>query len=286
MRSSIDPTSASATAEVETDERPGPLSSAKMNALYLAGLWLLQTFTLPQPVGYVNDFAQILDAGTKARIEAVANDVKAKSGGEIVVVTLSSLGGRPIEEIGLRIGREWKVGASGNVGDRARNAGTIILVAPNERSMRIEVGSGAEGFLNDARTGAIQDEALPYFRANNYPAGIELMALRVAERYATEFNFTLAPTTQLPPAPQPRARRTRDDGINPVVLFIIFMIIVSMMGGRRGRGGRLPIFIPMGGGRYHGGGGFGGGGFGGGGGGFGGFGGGGGFSGGGSSRGW
>lgn len=260
-----------------------------MNALSLAGLWLLQTFTLPQPVGYVNDFAQILDAGTKARIDAIANDVKTKSGGEVVVVTLPSLGGRPIEEIGLRIGREWKVGASGNVGDRARNAGTIILVAPNERAMRIEVGSGAEGFLNDARTGAIQDEAIPYFRANNYPAGIELMAQRVAERYATEFGFTLAPTTQLPPAP--RARRTRTEGINPVVLFIIFMIIVSMLGGRRGRGGCLPIFIPMGGGwggggGYRGGGGFGGGFGGGGGGGFGGFGGGGGFSGGGSSRSW
>src|ERR1043165_7097647 len=110
-----------------------------MNALYLATFWLLQTFTLPQPVGYVNDFAQVLDAGTKARIEAIANDVKTKSGGEIVVVTLNDLGGRSVEEIGLRIGREWKVGASENVGDRARNAGTIILVAVNDRKMRIEV---------------------------------------------------------------------------------------------------------------------------------------------------
>src|SRR5215212_4037765 len=137
-----------------------------MNTLHLAVLWLLQAFTLPQPVGHVNDFARILDAGTAARIEAIAGEVKAKSGGEIVVVTLASLGGRPIEEIALRVGREWKVGASGSVGAQARNAGTIILVAPNERTMRIEVGSGAEGFLSDARTGAIQDEATPYFRAN------------------------------------------------------------------------------------------------------------------------
>src|SRR5436190_24395429 len=121
-----------------------------MNALYLASLWLLQTFTLPQPVGYVNDFAEILDPDTRARIEAIANDVKAKSGGEIVVVTLRSLGGRPKEEIALRIGREWKVGQAGKVGDRARNAGTVILIAPNEREMYVAVGSGAEGFLNDA----------------------------------------------------------------------------------------------------------------------------------------
>src|SRR4051812_5283006 len=245
-----------------------------MNALHLVAFWLLQTFTLPQPVGYVNDFAQILDADTKARIEAIAGDVKTKSGGEIVVVTLGDLGGRPIEEIALRIGREWKVGSAGKVGTRARNAGTIILVAPNDRKMRIEVGSGAEGFLTDARTGAIQDEATPYFRANNYPAGIELMAQRVAERYAAEFNFTLAPSAAVPPAPSQsaRVRRNVGGGINPVVLFIVFMIIVSMFGRRR-RGGCLPIFLPMGGwggGGYRGGGGGFGGGFGGGGGGFGG----------------
>src|SRR6185295_9030903 len=99
---------------------------------------------------------------------------------------------------------------------------------PNDRQMYVAVGTGAEGFLNDARVGAIQDEALPLFRANNYPAGIELIAQRVAERYATEFNFTLSPGIQIPPPAQPRARRTRSQGINPVVLFIIFMIVVSM----------------------------------------------------------
>ena len=260
-----------------------------MNALYIAALLLLQTFILPQPVGYVNDFAGILDANTKARIEAIANDVKTQSGGEIVVVTLASLGGRPKEEIALRIGREWKVGAAGAVGAKARNAGVVFLIAPNEREMYVAVGSGAEGFLNDARVGAFQDEALPYFRANNYSAGIELIVQRIAERYATEYNFTLAPSAQIPPAPQRSTRGTRSQGINPVVLFIIFMIIVSMMGGRRRRG-CLPIFLPMGGGwggggGYRGGGGFGGG-FGGGGGGFGGFGGGGGFSGGGAGRSW
>jgi uncharacterized protein len=256
-----------------------------MSTLHLAVLWLLQALTIPQPVGYVNDFARVLDAESKARIEAIAADVKAKSGGEIVVVTLPTLGGRPIEEIGLRIGREWKVGSAGKPGDRARNTGVIILVVPSERQMRIETGNGAEGFLTDATTGAIQDEATPLFRAGNYGAGIELMTARVAERYATEFNFALEPGSA-PALPQqlPRSRRSTGTQINPLVLFIIFMIIVSMFGRRR-RGGCLPIFLPMGGGGF-GGGGFGGGGGGFGGGGFGGFGGGGGFSGGGSSRSW
>ena len=260
-----------------------------MNTLHLAALWLLQAFQLPQPTGYVNDFANTLDAGAKARIEAIVNDVKAKSGGEIVVVTLPSLGGRTIEEVALQIGREWKVGASGEVGARARNAGTIVLVVPSERRFRIEVGSGAEGFLTDGTTGAIQDEAIPLLRAGDYAGALELVTARIAERYATEFNFTLQPGA-VSQAPQQRVRRTSPvGGINPMTLFIIFMIIVSLMGGGRRRRGCLPIFIPMGGGWHHRGGGWGGGGgFGGGfgGGGFGGFGGGGGFSGGGSSRGW
>jgi uncharacterized protein len=262
-----------------------------MLTLRTAALLLLQGITIPAPTGYVNDFARVIDAGTKTRIEAIVKDVQAKSKGEIVVVTLPDLGGRAIEDVGLQIGREWKIGADGAIGSQGRNAGAIIILVPKETSGdghvhgRIEVGSGAEGFLTDATVGAILDEAGPYVQRGDYGGAIELMTGRVAERYATEFNFTLEPNS-VPPEPVQRQRaRGNVRGINPVVLFIIFIVIVSMLGGNRRRRGCLPIFIPMGGGGWGGGGGgFGGGGFGGGG--FGGFGGGGGFSGGGSSRSW
>jgi uncharacterized protein len=262
-----------------------------MLTIRIAALLLLQGITIPAPTGYVNDFARVIDAGAKSRIEAIVHDVQAKSKGDIVIVTLPDLGGRAIEDVGLQIGRQWKVGADGAIGAQGRNAGAIILVVPKETSsdghghVRIEVGSGAEGFLTDATTGAIQDEAIPYFQRGDYGGAIELMTARVAERYAKEFNFTLEPNAVPPEQPVQRQRsRGTSGGINPVVLFIIFMVIVSMLGGGRRRG-CLPIFIPMGGGGWGGGGGgFGGGGFGGGG--FGGFGGGGGFSGGGSSRSW
>src|SRR5690348_14434612 len=117
-----------------------------------------QALQIPAPVGYVNDFANVIPAAQKATIERIIDDVRAKSGGEIVVVTLPDLKGRPIEEIGLRIGREWKVGQKGNPGDPARNTGVIILVVPKETSsdgqghVRTEVGFGAEGFLTDAQS--------------------------------------------------------------------------------------------------------------------------------------
>src|SRR5688500_7944075 len=120
---------------------------------------------LPQPVGYVNDFANVIDAGARARIEGISADVREKSGGEIVVVTLPSLNGRDPSDIARELGRQWKVGAKGGrPGDRAANTGMVILLVPKETSsdgrgyIRIETGLGAEGFITDATAGAIQDE--------------------------------------------------------------------------------------------------------------------------------
>ena len=78
---------------------------------------------IPAPRGMVNDFANVIPPAQAARIEALVNDVRAKSGGEIAVVTMPDLGGRDVSEIALRIGREWKVGANTKIGDATRNAG-------------------------------------------------------------------------------------------------------------------------------------------------------------------
>lgn len=264
--------------------------------LVLALAAQLGQIQLPKPVGYVNDFAHVLSAETAARIERIVQDVRAKSGGEIVVVTLPDLNGRDPADVAREIGRQWKVGAAGGPGDRARNAGVIILLVPKETSsdgrghVRVEVGQGAEGFLTDATTGAIQDEALPALRQRDYSSGLELIAWRVAQRFANEFQFALD-STQVVREPEPVAGIARGVGqIPPFFWLLLFFIVLSMLSrsrGRRGCGGCLPLVIPFPGGGWGGGGrgGFGGGGFGGGGGGgFGGFGGGGGFSGGGSGR--
>jgi uncharacterized protein len=252
---------------------------------------------IPPPRGLVNDFANVIPATSAARIERIAQDVRDKSKGEIAVVTLSDLGGREPSEIALRIAREWKVGNAAEIGDRTRNAGVVILLVPKETASdgrgrcRIEVGRGSEGFITDAMSGEICREATPAFQQRDYGTGLELVTLRVAQRYAQEFGFALDTTLEapaMPAAPQRRSQRS-SGGINPIFLLIIFFIVISMLGGRRGRGGCLPIFIPMGGfgGGGRGGGSWGGGGFGGGGGGgFGGFGGGGGFSGGGGGSDW
>jgi uncharacterized protein len=255
---------------------------------------------IPAPTGMVNDFAHVLDAASVERMTRIAEDVRAKSGGEIAIVTLPDLGGRDVADVALRIGREWKVGKVGAPGDPTRNAGAVILLVPKETASDnrgrcfVLTGQGTEGFITDATAGEICREATPAFMGRDYGAGLELITLRTAERFASEFNFSLD-TTLAPQMPVRRpASSSRGGGIPPFVIFIIFFVVLSLLsrasrrgrrGGRSGCGGGMPLIIPMGGGGFRGGG-WGGGGFGGGGGGFGGFGGGGGFSGGGGGSSW
>ncbi len=267
-------------------------------------LFLQQGPKVPAPTGLINDFAHVLDDATAKRIERIAEDVRAKSPGEIAIVTLSTIGDRPASEVALEIGRDWKVGRPGKPGDPTRNAGAVVLLVPKETSgdgrghCFIAPGYGAEGFITDADAGTICREATPAFAQRDYATGLELVILRTAERFAGEFHFTLdtslvAPVVELPAVDE---RYSRRGGFPPQLIFLAFIIVLMLLNGmgsrggrrRRGCGGCLPIFIPGGfGGGGLGGGSWGGGGFGGGGGGgFGGFGGGGGFSGGGGGSSW
>ena len=253
-----------------------------MLQLLLAAALLLPQEPLfpPRPSGYVTDVANVVAADREALITQLIERVRAGSRGEIAVVTLPDIAGRDVGDIALQIGRAWGVGANAAIGDRARNAGVVVLLVPRETSsdgsghISIQVGQGAEGFIPDGVAGDIRREATPLLATGDYGGGLALITARLAERYALEFGFDLD-STLVPPRPQ------RDGGIPPVLIIIAFFILLSLLGGggRGGRGRRNRIVILPGGG--FGGGGFGGGGFGGGG--FGGFGGGGGFSGGGSS---
>ena len=254
---------------------------------------------IPAPVGLVNDFAHVLDQSTIDHLTKIAEDVRTKSRGEMAIVTLPDLAGRDVADIALRIGREWKVGKIGAPGDPTRNAGAVILLVPKETASDnrgrcfVATGQGTEGFITDATAGDICREATPYFMQRDYSSGMDLVTLRVAQRFAQEFNFALDTTLAPVTAPLRPSQKSDGGGIPPFVIFIIFFVILSILNrasrrGRRGRGGcggGVPLIIPMGGFNSRGSG-WGGGGFGGGGGGFGGFGGGGGFSGGGGGSNW
>ena len=135
--------------------------------LFAPGLSLAQNYDFPQLTGRVVDEANILDAATKIDLDTKLEDLEKKTSTQFVVVTLKSLRGRTIEEYGYQLGRHWGIGQKGT------NNGVLLIVAPNERKVRIEVGYGLEGTLTDAITSVIiQGTILPRFRANDYQGGI------------------------------------------------------------------------------------------------------------------
>lgn len=135
--------------------------------LLLAPAALAQDYDFPQLTGRVVDEANILDAAAEIDIDAKLEELEKKTSTQFVVVTLKSLRGRTIEEYGYRLGRHWGIGRKGT------NNGVLLVVAPNERKVRIEVGYGLEGTLTDAITSVIiQGTILPRFRTGDYQGGI------------------------------------------------------------------------------------------------------------------
>ena len=123
--------------------------------------------TFPPLTGRVVDGASILDPATKQALEQKLADFETKTSGQFVVVTLKSLQGTSIEDFGYQLGRYWQIG------QKDKNSGVLLIVAPNERKVRIEVGYGLEGNLTDAVSRLIIENAiLPRFRANDYAGGI------------------------------------------------------------------------------------------------------------------
>ncbi|HEY7192664.1 MAG TPA: TPM domain-containing protein [Gemmatimonadales bacterium] len=246
----------------------------------MIGFALLLQITVPPPRGYVNDFAGVLDSASVRHMEAVITEVRAKTQGEIAVVTLPDIGDRAASDVAVQIGRQWGVGAKGEAGDRAKNLGIVVLLVPRKNhqpgtgDVFIATGRGAEGFLPDARVGRIRDAMVPELAQEEYGRGLSIGVDLIAQAFATEFGVTLtSPQDTVPPTGAERPQIP----VGLIVAVVVLLIFFS-----RGRALWIPFWILNQGGRRSGwsrGSGWGGGG---GGGGFGGFGGGGGFSGGGA----
>jgi uncharacterized protein len=229
---------------------------------------------LPAPRGFVTDLADLVPPDVEARITALLEELRAKTGAEIAVVTVATTA--PLDDFtyALRLAERWKPG------EKAKDTGVVFLVATQDRKVRVLVGYGLEGILPDGLVGEIQDRhVVPAFRAGRYADGIwegvRALAFRIADAHGA--TLTGAPR----PAPvRARPQPVQLPGWALVLILIVFAVFVLYEASRprrfrRGRAGPFFGGFP----------GWGGGGFGGGGGGFGGFGGGS-FGGGGAGRSW
>lgn len=136
-------------------------------AVVLAALPAPAAPTFPALTGRIVDDAGLLTAEDRAAIEVDLAALEAKSSDQLVVVTLPSLQGYEIEDFGYQLGRHW------GIGQKDKNNGVLLIVAPKERKVRIEVGRGLEPVVTDLMSKIIIENAiLPEFRRGNYAAGI------------------------------------------------------------------------------------------------------------------
>lgn len=241
-------------------------------------LTLLLSFSLawafepPSLTGPVMDMANVIDPADEKYLETQIRRLMDQRGVQAQVLTLSSLQGEPIEQVSIDTVEQWKLGTE------QEDKGLLILVAPQEKKVRIEVGQGLEGEVPDVLAfQIIQQKILPEFKSGDFGKGL-IAALGAIESLLSPETSAAAKESFARTRTQPQAGASL---FKLVIIFVVFILLTFMGGGRGRRGGRghAAAFLAgallggMGGGRR---GGFGGGWSGGGGG----------FSGGGASGGW
>jgi uncharacterized protein len=235
------------------------------------------------PAGYVTDLAGVIAPGTKTQLEVLCTEVEQKTGAQIAVVTVHSIGNQSIEDYAADLYKQL------GVGDKQNSRGVLLLVAPDLRQYRVEVGYGLEPVITDGRAGDAGRAMVPLLRQGDYSGAILTATTQLASYIAADRGVTLSASPALPPSAAPPS--SDGSGFGGLWIFLGILAILFLLGrvsgGRRGGGQYggsgwwiLPLLFGGGGRRNsgwgggYGGGGYGGGGFGGGGGGFGGFGGG------------
>ena len=210
---------------------------------FICLLFVLPAFadpTFPQLTGRVVDDAHVLSPDVQASLTAKLAALEAKTGDQLVVVTLPSLQGMEISDYGYQLGRAWGIGQKG------KNTGALFIVAPAEKKVRVEVGYGLEPVLTDAMSSVIlTGQVLPRFRQGDVPGGV------VAGTDALILQLGLDPQqaaaqaqqAQAAQAEQPAPRRHETLGTLFSILLFVFVVSAFFRGGRRGGG--LGWILPM-----------------------------------------
>jgi uncharacterized protein len=185
--------------------------------------------TFPPLTGRVVDDAHVLSPDIQADLTAKLAALEAKTGRQLVVVTLPSLQGDDIEDYGYQLGRAW------GIGQKDKNTGVLFIIAPSEKKVRIEVGYGLEPVLTDALSSVIlQEQVLPKFRSGDIAGGVVAGADALVQQLGLDPAAAQATAVQAERAPP----RRHHEGVGAIVSFLLVMFVLSAVfrGGRRGGG--------------------------------------------------
>lgn len=209
-----------------------PLAVALIATLVASTAAIAQDFpTLAKPV---NDFANLIDAGSAAELDRRIRALEAKTTDAVVVVTVTSIApSDSIEDYAVRLFER------AGIGQRDRDNGLLVLVARDERQVRIEVGYELEAFVTDGFAGdVIRQQFLPAFKKGAYGEGLLAGVTRVIHRIADGRGVSIDDV----PAARETEKPTVLDALVPLILFFLFIVFAASRGhrGRRFRGPRFP----------------------------------------------
>jgi len=185
---------------------------------------------VPPPTQRVTDLTATLDAGQTQSLEARLAAFEQQKGAQLAVLIVPTTQPETIEQYGLRVVEAWKLGRKG-VDD-----GVLLLVAKDDRALRIEVGYGLEGALNDATANRIVEEIIvPHFKSGEFYSGIEAGIAAIIKVIEGE------------PLPPPKRLSVAAGQDMQSLMFIGFVIVVAVGGMLRAILGRVPAALLLGG---------------------------------------
>ncbi|MDR1908953.1 MAG: TPM domain-containing protein [Spirochaetaceae bacterium] len=181
--------------------------------------------TLPEPSGYVNDFAGVMDAGDLRAAEALASALETGTGAQLAVVTVESYAPYPsLDDFSLALAGAWGIGGR-------NDDGVLLILAVRERRVKIEVGYGLEGAIPDSAAGRILDTAvIPDFRQDHFSGGLLKGMQAIAAAVAREKGVDPAELNLSAPAPS-----GEDPPLGLLILFVLPSLFWFGMAARLGR---------------------------------------------------
>lgn len=188
----------------------------------------------PTAIGYVNDFANLIPQNIENKITAICQEVQQKTGAQIAVVTVETVGNEHYTEYANKLFEKW------NIGQKGQDNGILIFHTKLERSFRIEIGYGLEGIIPDGLAGQIRDDyVFPNFKKNKFGAGHLAAVMVIAGIIAKDAGVEITGAVQ----PARRRVQRRSSGGSFAKFIIIALIFLFFRGGGRRRGGLLPLLL-------------------------------------------
>jgi uncharacterized protein len=182
--------------------------------------------TMPQPTGYVDDYAGVLSASAKAEIEAECRELHDKTKAQVFFVTVKTLEGEAVETFANQLFAKWKIG------EKKTDRGVLLLLSLKEHKRWIEIGYGLEGILPDGKVGDIGREMVPALKASNYDEAARIGVRDVSTVIAADAGVTLGEAEPLnvvaPPVPE-GIGKSSEGPMWPLLFLPFFFLLVFAM---------------------------------------------------------